>query len=178
MHKIHSTFAILRGQISDWFHSPRTLFSILVILALTYMNARSYVFSLESNALYSHFGECVSYYLSTGFGNVSLVSALFLVMIAEVPRCTLYQNAMLIRTTRFRWLMSQVLFCLSITMLMLIAMLLLSVVMTIPHLFWCYRLRFFGNHYPIGCAICRQISQLYQLWHRSFQNINGRLSLP
>lgn len=134
MNKISSTFAMLQGQISDWLHSPRTFISGMVILALTYMNARSYAFTLESNELYSYFGEGVFYFLSSGFGNVTLVSALFLVMMAEIPRRTLYQNAMLIRASRLRWLMSQVLFCLATTALMMVLMLVLSMLMTLPAL--------------------------------------------
>ena len=68
MSKIRSVLMMLRGHMADWLHSPRTLISGLVVLALTYMNARNYVFLLESNELYSHFGEAVFYYLSSGFG--------------------------------------------------------------------------------------------------------------
>lgn len=134
MSKIRSVLMMLRGHMADWLHSPRTLISGLVVLALTYMNARNYVFLLESNELYSHFGEAVFYYLSSGFGNISLVSALFLVMMSEVPRRTAHQNMMLIRTNRIRWLLSQVLFCLMVTILMMGLMLTLSMTMTWPHL--------------------------------------------
>ncbi|MEG2266287.1 MAG: hypothetical protein RSC68_18385 [Acinetobacter sp.] len=132
MHKLRSTFTMIQGQTSDWLHSPRTIISGIIVLALTYMNARSYAFTLESNELYSHLGEGFFYYLSSGFGNVTLVSALFLVMMAEIPRRTLFQNAMLIRASRLRWLMSQVLFCLMATALMMVLMLLLSMLMTLP----------------------------------------------
>lgn len=132
MRKFRSAFALLQGQTSDWLRSPRTLISGLVILSLTYMNARSYTFVLESNELYSHWDECIFYYLSTGFGNISLVSVLFLVMMAEIPRRTPYQNSMLIRASRSQWFMSQVLFCLLITFLMIGTMLVLSMLMTLP----------------------------------------------
>lgn len=134
MPKLRSVLMMLRGHMADWLHSPRTLISGMVILALTYMNARNYAFLLESNELYSHFGEAVFYYLSTGFGNISLVSALFLVMMSEVPRRTAYQNMMLIRANRIRWLLSQVVFCLMVTCLMIGLMLMLSMAMTWPHL--------------------------------------------
>lgn len=134
MFKTRSTVMMLRGHLVDWFYSPRTLISGLVIMALTYMNARSYAFLLESNALYSHFAEAAFYYLSSGFGNLSLVSALFLVMMSEVPRRTAYQNMMMIRASRIRWLLSQILFCMLVTGLMIGLMLLLSMAMTWPHL--------------------------------------------
>ena len=134
MAKAKPIMMMLRGHLVDWFYSPRTLVSCLVIMALTYMNARSYAFLLESNALYSHFGEATFYYLSTGFGNLSLVSALFLVMMSEVPRRTAYQNMMMLRTSRIRWLLSQVLFCTVVTGLMIGLMLVFSMAMSWPYL--------------------------------------------
>lgn len=134
MRKVRSALALLQGHMADWLHSPRTVLSFLVILALTYMNARSYTFFLERNALYAHFGETIFYYLSNGFGNITIVSTLFLVMMSEIPRRTAYQNVMLMRCSRLQWLASQVLFCLIVTLLMMGLMLLLSMLMTLAHL--------------------------------------------
>lgn len=132
MAKVRTLLSFLHGQLSDWLHSPRTLLSGLIILTLTYMAARNYQFTIESGGLYVHFGESVYYFLSTGFGNFPLTSALFLIMVSEVPRRVSFQNLMLIRGKRSTWFLSQVLFCLMITIMMIVSMLVISLLFSLP----------------------------------------------
>jgi hypothetical protein len=131
MRKKHPLLFILRGQMVDWFYSPRTWISLLVVLAITYMNARSFTYWLASAELYAHPGECVYYFFTTGFGNVSLTSAMFLVMMAEIPRPEAWQNIMLMRGGRTTWLFAQIVFCLVATLLMILFMLLSTFFMTL-----------------------------------------------
>ena len=134
MAKVRSLMSFLRGQLSDWLHSPRTLLSGLIILALTYMYARRYQLRLEEAGLYAYFGESVFYFLSNGFGNFALTSALFLIMVSEIPRRIPFQNLMLIRGKRSTWYLSQVLFCLMITVMMVVSMLVISMLFSLPNL--------------------------------------------
>ncbi len=133
MHRrLRAMAAFLRGQMSDWLHSPRTVIMGLVILALAYMNARSYNNMLKTYALTSHMGEAFYVCLSTGFGNIMSISAFFLIMVSEIPRRIAFQNDMLIRSTRGRWLRSQIMFCLTVVALMLALMIVFSLVLMLP----------------------------------------------
>ena len=77
--------ALLRGQMIDWIHSPRTLIMGIIILLLTLLYANGYKVMLQSSDLFSYFGESFYVYLSSGFGNITLTSAMFLIMVSEIP---------------------------------------------------------------------------------------------
>lgn len=89
---------------------------------------------LQSSDLFSYFGESFYVYLSSGFGNITLTSAMFLIMVSEIPRRIAFQNDMLIRCSRGKWLRSQILFCFLIVSLMLILMTAFCMILTLPSL--------------------------------------------
>lgn len=132
--RLRATLALLRGQMSDWLFSPRTIIMGLVILALGFINAKSFGKVIQDYTLTSHMGEAVYTYLSSAFGNLISISAFFLIMVSEVPRRIPAQLNMLIRTNRMRWLRSQLLFCLIVVILMMGLLTLLSISLTIPYL--------------------------------------------
>lgn len=132
--RLRATAALLGGQMSGWLHSPRTVIMGIVILALAYINAKSYNRMLESYDLTSTVGEAFYVYLSTGFGNLTSISGFFLIMVSEIPRRIPFQNSMLIRSSRARWLKSQVLFCFAAVALMMALMIVFSVTLTLPSL--------------------------------------------
>lgn len=129
---IRSLFALLRGQISDWIHSPRTIVMGIIIILLTYLYATGYKAMLNDLDIASYIGEAFYIYISSGFGNITLTSAMFLIMVSEIPRRTAFQNCMLIRTSRNKWLWSQILFCFVVVNLMLLLMTLFCIVLTLP----------------------------------------------
>ncbi|MDD3212125.1 MAG: hypothetical protein PHY64_00500 [Eubacteriales bacterium] len=134
MRKKHPLLFILRGQMVDWFYSLRTWIAVLVILAITYMNARSFNYWLANSGLYAHPGESIFYFLSSGFGNIAMTSAMFLVMMAEIPRPAAWQNPMLMRGSRTTWLFAQIMFCFVVTLLMILLMLLSTFFLTLPNI--------------------------------------------
>ena len=134
MRRAKSLCAMLHGQLTDWFHSPRTIISVIILLALAYMNVRSFAYMLAVNGLYAFAEETAYHYLSSGFGNLALTSALFLIMMAEIPRRTPFQNVLLIRSNRSVWLASQVLFCLLSSVLMIAFMIMFCMVFSAPHI--------------------------------------------
>lgn len=131
MRKINAMRSMLQSLLVDWFFSPRTIISGIVLIALAYMNAQSFSYMLDSAQLYAYPGESVYYYLSSGFGNITLTSALFLIMMAEIPRQIAFQNVLLIRSSRRSWLTAQILFCGFATLLMTGIMLALSMLFSI-----------------------------------------------
>lgn len=126
MRKIKEMSAMLHSLLVDWFYSPRTIISVIILIALAYMNARSYSNMLENAQLYAYSGESIHYFISNGFGNITLASALFLIMMAEIPHRSAFQNVLLIRSSRRTWLSSQVLFCCFATILMIFILLTFS----------------------------------------------------
>ena len=132
--QLRSMWALLRGQMTDWLYSPRTIVMGLVILSLGFINAKSFEKSIIDYALSAHFGEAMYTYLSTAFGNLLMISAYFLVMVSEIPRRIPAQLSMLIRANRMKWLRSQILFCFAAVALMITLLTLLSMVLTLPYL--------------------------------------------
>lgn len=132
--KTRALLALLRGQMSDWLYSPRTVIMGLVILALAFINAKSFGKIIHDYALTSHMEEAVYTYVSSAFGNLVSISAFFLIMISEIPRRIPAQLNMLIRTSRIKWLSSQLLFCFVVVILMLGFLSLISLLLTIPYL--------------------------------------------
>lgn len=118
---------------SAWLHSPRTVIMGIVILCFTYMHARSFGHTLSVYNLTAHLWETVFWYLSTGF-NVVMTSTFILLMVSEIPKRTPFQNSMLVRVTRGKWLSSQLLFCFTVALLMLILMTVFCTVLSLPYI--------------------------------------------
>ena len=131
---LRSIRALVRGQISDWVHSPRTVIMILIIIILAYINGKSFEKTLADYSLTSHAGDALYIYLSRAFGNLLMISAYFLIMMSEIPRRIPAQLSMLMRTTRLKWLHAQTLFCALIPLLMIGMLSLLSMALTFPYL--------------------------------------------
>lgn len=132
MRKIKSTLNILQCQVNDWLRSPRTIIAIIILILFSYANAKSYAYIIEINDLYAYPGETAYYYLSSGFGSITLTSSLFLIMMSEIPRRTIFQYFQLIRTSKNKWLSCQVLFCAFISILSILFMLAVCLLFSIP----------------------------------------------
>lgn len=128
-----SIYACVYSQMSAWIHSPRTVIMGAVLLCFSYMNARSYAHMLEMRGFEAHFGETLFWYLNTGFGMV-MTSTFLLIMMSEIPKRIFYQNYILIRVKRYKWLASQVVFCFMVSILMLILITAFCMLLTVPYL--------------------------------------------
>lgn len=115
----HPVITIARANFNTWLHSPRTLFMMFFILALCYMQATGFQM-IQSRLPYTmHWGESCFYELSVGV-NISMSSILFLVTIHELPQRISFQTASLIRSTRMKWLLAQILYCLAMAFMMIL----------------------------------------------------------
>lgn len=113
------------ANLESWVHSPRTLLMMVFTVMLCYLEANNRI------SLYSRAGQILNWieipYIFLQYGvNILMSSMLTFVMISEIPRLLPYQNNMLIRSDRKRWLTSQIMYCL----LMLLAILLIIIVCT------------------------------------------------
>lgn len=142
MHKAHrpsNVWSMTLACLSSWEHSPRTMIAMIFIFALCLSEAFLHQGSLVQQELALTWGETLYYYLSSGF-NILMSSALFLVMVDELPRQIAFQNNALIRTNRVKWLMAQLLFCVLLVLIMLVlcssVILLASIGHSIPGTGW------------------------------------------
>ena len=125
--------ACVYSHFSAWLHSPRTIVMGVVILCFAYMHARSYGYTLSMRGYTAHLGEMVFNYLDSGF-NVVMTSTFLLIMVSEIPKRISFQNTMLIRITRRRWLASLILFCFVVVVLMLAFMTVFCAVLSLPYI--------------------------------------------
>lgn len=125
--------ACLYAHFSAWLHSPRTMIMGIVILCSAYIHARNYGHTLSLQNYQAHFGETVFYYLNNGF-NVVTTSTFLLIMVSEIPKRIPFQNAVLIRTAKGKWLASQVMFCIAVVFLMIIFMTVFCTALTLPYI--------------------------------------------
>lgn len=124
--------ASLYAHIDAWMSSPRTITMGIFLVCIIYMLTRSYQNALQMNGYSAHMGESIFRYLLNGF-NMNMTSTVLLIMFSETPRRIGFQNFMLIRMSRAKWLASQLLFCVVVVLLMLILTTAVSTLMTIPY---------------------------------------------
>lgn len=104
-----------------WTHSLRTILMVIFILLMNYMLAKSYENSVSLNQWNVYFGETLFSYISSGF-NIIMTSVALLVMLSELPKQVAYQNYMLMRLSRRKWLISLLVFSVCIVTAFIILM--------------------------------------------------------
>ncbi|MEG0494032.1 MAG: hypothetical protein RR696_12635, partial [Clostridia bacterium] len=106
-----SIHTMAAANFDSWIHSPRTVIMAITIIMLCLLEMMRQADALNSTGVFFNTLESV-YLLFSGNLSIVMASALFFVMVSELPRKISFQNSMLIRTTRKRWLLSQILYCL------------------------------------------------------------------
>ena len=117
--------ASLYGHFNLWAHSLRTILLAIFILLMNYMLTRSYESGVTMRQWEVHLGETLFAYLDSGF-NLTVTSIALLVMMSELPKRVSYQNYTLMRLSRRRWLVSQIIFCTGMVLIFIMLMIVLS----------------------------------------------------
>lgn len=117
----------LYGHFRLWAHSLRAILMIVFIVLMTYMLARSTENSVLIRGLNVHLGETMFSYANMGF-NLIMTSVALLVMMSELPKCVSYQNYVMIRMSRRKWLFSLVIFCMVVVLIFVVLMFCFSAV--------------------------------------------------
>lgn len=110
--------SILSACLSSWAHSPRTLVLLIFIIMLGISEADIAITNFTNQQLQLSSGDVLYYHLAKGF-NTIMSSAMFLIMADELPRKISFQNYLLIRTNRVKWLFAQIFMCFILALLML-----------------------------------------------------------
>ena len=119
----------LYGHFSFWTHSLRTILMAVFVLLMTYMLVKSKENSILSSQFNVYIGETLFIYIDSGF-NLIMTSAALTVMMSELPKRVSYQNYMVVRLSRYKWLVSLVSFCLVIVGVFFLAMLASSAILS------------------------------------------------
>lgn len=119
------------ANFDSWMRSPRTLVMLLFIIAICYLQMCGYKMTLERTGYTMHFGETLFYEFNFGC-NIQMTTTLFLIMVSELPRKISFQQYSLIRSSRWRWTMAQILYCLMMVVAMLLLILLFISLFALP----------------------------------------------
>lgn len=130
--KPHPVRAMLLANFDEWIHQPRTVLMFFFMLATTYITVYSYCNGIRTFQYEMHMGESLVYLLMSGFNGMSLASLTYLVAISEIPHQTAFLQYALIRTSREKWCLSMLLYCVLLAVAVMAAMLLLSVLFLLP----------------------------------------------
>jgi hypothetical protein len=114
---------MLSANLDVWIHSPRTVLMLVFSVALCYMEVTKSLSVLSAEGIILNWAEAPYKMFEYGI-NFLMSSILVFVMISEIPRRMPYQNYMLIRTDRKRWLTSQVTYSLLLILAVLIMLIL------------------------------------------------------
>ena len=124
--------ACLYAHLSAWLHSPRTLVMGVILLLYTYMHAVNFRYMLSLYDHTAHVGEMIFWYLNSGF-NIVMTSTFLLIMVSEIPKRIAFQNSILARVPRSRWVISLVLFCIVVVLLMMVLMTAFCALLSLPY---------------------------------------------
>lgn len=128
MHKQNKThkrpiLTMAMANLESWTHSPRTMLMMIFTIMLCYLEVNRTLATYSKEGFILNWVE-MPYVLFQNGINILMSSMLIFVMISEIPRLLPYQNNMLIRASRKRWLTSQIVYC-------LVMLLVIAVVITI-----------------------------------------------
>lgn len=113
------------ANLESWVHSPRTILMMIFTVMLCYLEVNNRISMYAQQGYHLNWIEIPYIFLQYGV-NILMSSMLTFVMISEIPRLLPYQNYMLIRANRRKWLTAQIVYCL----LMLLAILLIIIICT------------------------------------------------
>lgn len=123
--------SIALANFDSWMRSPRTLLMLLFIAAICYLQMCGYKMTLDATGYAVHFGETIFYEYNFGC-NMPMTTALFLIMVSELPRRISFQQYALIRSSRWRWTVAQILYCFMMVVAMLLLIFLFISIFSLP----------------------------------------------
>ncbi|MEF9878761.1 MAG: hypothetical protein RR505_10535 [Raoultibacter sp.] len=125
--------SMILSNFDAWLHNPRTLLMALFLTATSWRIVRAFSIGIASQNFSMHFDESIAWFAMTGFGSMALISLTFLVTISELPPKIAFQQFMLIRSSRSKWILAQILYCLICVIVILLLLLLLMAIWVMPY---------------------------------------------
>lgn len=129
----HPILSMAMANLDAWVHSPRTIFMLIFTILLCYLEVYKLMVQVNGNGWAMNLAETPYKFLEYGV-NIYMSSILVFVMISELPRKLPYQNYMLIRSNRKKWMTAQILYSflivIAVLLLILLCILLFSALYT------------------------------------------------
>ena len=125
-------WAMVKANLDSWIRSHRTVFMVLFILATCYLLMNHYGLVIAEGGYALHYDEALFYQLYQGC-RMPITSIFFLIMVSEIPRQICFQNYALIRGSRNRWLLAQILYCVGMVFFMFLLVLISTSLFLIPY---------------------------------------------
>lgn len=132
-HSLQSTSVMAAANLDAWFHSPRVWIMLICVFIYCWMQAANDTDTLQVNGMQILFSYPEMLFIKLNSGFYIMASILFLVMVSELPRRISFQNYMLSRTTRHRWVLSLCVYCAFIVVLMILFLILFYSAFALPH---------------------------------------------
>lgn len=127
----HMLPSIIAADFSSWIHSSRIVISLICVLVYCLiLSSQSLAGKINGETILLSLEEKV--YLQMCHGYNKMGSLLFLLMISELPRRTAFHYYTAIRTSRWKWLLSQLVYIALISASILLIMTLLHAAIVAP----------------------------------------------
>lgn len=125
--------AMAAANFDAWIRSPRVWVTALCVAVYCLLQALNSPAEHQVNGLSPAFTLPEMLFIRLNEGFFTMASLLFLVMVSELPRRINYQYSMLMRASRGRWLLSQVVYCLWMAASMVLTLSALYCLFALPY---------------------------------------------
>ena len=103
--------AVCAASFDAWIHAPRVAVMGLCVVVYCLLQAEGNARSLQVNGIPVTLTLTEMLFIKLNHGFYEMASLLFLVMVSELPRRIAYQEDMLLRSSKIRWLLGQAAYC-------------------------------------------------------------------
>ena len=121
------------ANFETWFHSPRTIIMLFFVFSECFMLMKGLdrMMMTYFEGARMHLMEMLAYRISEGC-NLPVMSTLLLVTINEMPRNIRFQYYSAIRSNKRKWLSSQIVYCLMLSLFMMLIIIVFMLICAIP----------------------------------------------
>ncbi len=127
-----SLHSVLATNFEGLFYSKRTWVMLLSIALIAFKETHKNLTALVFEGQKIYLSESVFVMASFGF-NILLSTMVFLVMLSEIPRKIAFQNYILMRTSKGKWLLSHIVYCLLLVVLYMSILIICTFLFSIQH---------------------------------------------
>lgn len=111
MNRMRGIGAVCAASFDAWIHAPRVAVMGLCVVAYCLLQAEGNARSLQVNGIPVTLTLTEMLFIKLNNGFYEMASLLFLVMVSELLRRIAYQEDMLLRSSKIRWLLGQAAYC-------------------------------------------------------------------
>lgn len=118
-----SIFPLMFANLDSWLRSPRTIIMFLFSLGTTFILVERYGNTIQFYNHTMNYTESLAIFSMSGFNGLSMASITYLIMVSETPRQIAFQQYCVLRSTRTKWAISQICYCIITAIFMIVFLL-------------------------------------------------------